>query len=68
VLTDDEGTVVATQVGHIGAPHPNGSVIMIGAAQPGQRLHKTEFEMPEIASPGDLERFHKKLAKHLSAA
>jgi hypothetical protein len=41
---------------------------MIGAAQPGQRLHKTEVEMPRITSASDIERFHKQLAKHLSAA
>jgi hypothetical protein len=68
VLTDDEGAVVAAQVGSSGGLHPNGSVIMIGAAQPGQRLHKTEVEMPRITSASDIERFHKQLAKHLSAA
>ena len=68
VLTDDAGTVVAAQVGRSGTSPTNGSVIMIGAAQPGQKLHKTEFEMPQITSLSELERFHKELAKHLSAA
>lgn len=68
VLTDDAGTVVAAQVGRSGACHPNGSVIMIGAAPPGQKLHQTEFEMPQITSLSELEYFHKKLARHLYAA
>ncbi|HEY1881672.1 MAG TPA: hypothetical protein VGG51_01365 [Candidatus Cybelea sp.] len=68
VLTNDAGTIVAAHVGRTGASSRNGSVIMIGAAQPGQKLHKTEFEMPQITSLSELERFHKELAKHLSAA
>ncbi|MFY9631791.1 MAG: hypothetical protein WAJ94_09335 [Candidatus Cybelea sp.] len=67
VLTDDEGNLVATQVGRTGLPDRRGSVIILAAASPGQRLHKTEFEIPRITSRGELERFHKQLSKHLSA-
>jgi|HubBroStandDraft_6_1064221.scaffolds.fasta_scaffold1846819_1 hypothetical protein len=67
VLTDEKGNVVATQVGQSGPLHPSGSVIMLAAAQPGQKLHKTEFEMPQITSRRELERFHEQLSKHLSA-
>lgn len=53
--------------GPVGPLHPSGSVIMLAAAQPGQKLHKTEFEMPQITSRRELERFHEQLSKHLSA-
>jgi hypothetical protein len=67
VLTDDEGNLVATQVGRTGQPDRRGSVIILAAEPPGQRLHKTEFEIPQITSRGELERFHKQLIRYLCA-
>jgi hypothetical protein len=65
VVTDENGRVVATQLGHGDVPDAMSGVVVSLAAGPGQRLHKIEFEVPQLGSRGDVESFHEQLGKHL---
>jgi hypothetical protein len=67
VVTDDHGKVLATQIGHEGTRDPRTGITVGIVAGPGQKLHKIEFDVPQMASHADVDAFHKKLAEHLSA-
>ena len=67
VITDADGKIVATQVGHGDTPDVASGISFSIVAGPGQAVHKIKYDIPELRSPSDLEEFHKKLEHHLKA-
>jgi hypothetical protein len=66
VITDSEGKVLVTQLGHGDVRDPKSGILGSIVAGPGQTLHKIEFDVPQMTARADVEAFHKKLADHLS--
>jgi hypothetical protein len=65
VITDSEGKVLVTQLGHGDIRDPKSGIIGGVVAGPGQQTHKIEYEVPQLTARADIEEFHKKLADHL---
>lgn len=68
VVTNEDGTVIGTQLGHGDTPGPTAGVTTVLTAGPGQTLHKVEYDIPPLQTRADIEDFHKKLGEHLKAA
>ena len=66
VITDAQGTVLVTQVGHENVRDPQSGILGGVVAGPGQHAHKIEFEVPELHSQGDVDKFHNALGDHLT--
>lgn len=66
VITEANGKVTATQVGHGHVKDPASGIVGGIVAGPGQKLHKIEFHVPELNSADDIDAFHQKLMEHLS--
>ncbi|MGD0680134.1 MAG: hypothetical protein ABSC94_32530 [Polyangiaceae bacterium] len=64
VVTNKDGEVLGTQIGH-GTQHPATGITTSLVAGPDQILHKVEFEMPRINSRADVESFHRRLSEFL---
>jgi len=67
VITDSKGKVVATQIGHGEIRDPKSGILGGIVAGPGQKIHKIEFDVPQMSTHADVDAFHQKLADHLSA-
>ena len=65
VVTNEDGTVIGTQIGHGEAVSPAAGVTTALAAGPGQKLHKIEYDVPLLRTRAHIEDFHKKLGEHL---
>jgi len=68
VITDSKGKVEATQIGHGEMRDPRSGILGSIVAGPGQKIHKIEFDVPQMTTHADVDAFHKKLADHLSTA
>lgn len=65
VITDEHGKVLASQLGHGDAPHPQSGIIGRIVGGPGQAEHRIEFDVPNLQSAADVAAFHEQLARHL---
>lgn len=65
VVTNAEGVVIGTQLGHGDTPDPGSGIIVALAAGPGQTLHKVEYDVPSLNTTIDLESFHRELGERL---
>jgi hypothetical protein len=65
VITDASGKVLGTQAGHGDQRDPKSGILISLVAGDGQRLHKIEYEVPELHSDTDLQKFHQRLAQHI---
>ena len=68
IITDGNGNVVATQVGHGDVVDPQSGILGSLVAGPGQHAHKIEFDVPDLRSTAEISDFHKNLGAHLKAS
>jgi hypothetical protein len=66
VITDAQGKVLVTQEGHEFSRHPQSGILSGIVAGPGQNAHKIEYDVPELRTSADVEKFHKELSDHLA--
>jgi len=66
VITDAQGNVLVTQVGHGNVRNPQSGILGGVVAGPGQRAHKITYDVPDLHTPSDVDKFHKSLRDHLA--
>jgi hypothetical protein len=66
VVTDKNGKVLVTQVGHGDMRDPQSGLLVAVVAGPGQQIHKIEYDVPDVRSSSDIVEFHKKLGEHVA--
>jgi hypothetical protein len=66
VITDAQGKVLVTQEGHGFSRHPESGILVGIVVGPGQDAHKIEYDVPEMRTSADVEKFHKALSDHLA--
>ena len=66
VITDAKGNVLVTQVGHGDVRNPQSGILGGVVAGPGQHAHEIEYDVPDLHTPSDVDRFHKSLGNHLA--
>jgi hypothetical protein len=64
VVTDEQGNVLGTQLGH-GERDPVSGHATFLVAGPGQRPHKIEFVPDRLGSRAEVDAFHSSVAAHL---
>lgn len=67
VVTNKDGKVVGTQIGHGDTADPATGIIAAITAGPGQTVHKIEYDVPRLRNRADIEDFHRNLGEHLKA-
>jgi hypothetical protein len=68
VITNHQGKVIATQLGHGDHRDPQSGIRGGIVAGPGQSIHKIEFDIPQLFAPADIDAFHDTLTEHLSTS
>jgi hypothetical protein len=66
VITNASGKVLGTQIGHGDLRDPKSTILISVIAADSQHLHRIEYDVPVFHSATDIQKFHQRLAKHLT--
>ena len=66
IVTDDDGRVIGTQLGHGDLPDPTSGITVSLTAGPGQKLHKIDIDVRLPRSQNEIELFHLQLGEHIA--